>query len=176
MHRRVFMTTVGLALLGSAVAFAQDVTFDYDRSANFRGYRSYAWIRGTEISDELNHKRIVQAVDAQLAAKGLTATDATGEPDLLVAYHAAFDRQLQINTYGAGPYRLGGIGSARVEPIVKGALAVELIDAKTRTTVWRGIASDELDVDAKPEKREKNINHAAEKLFKNYPPKQKEMP
>ena len=33
------------------------------------------------------------------------------------------------------------------------------------------MASKEIDVKASPEKREKNINRAAEKLFKNYPPK-----
>jgi Domain of unknown function (DUF4136) len=176
MHRRVFMTTVGLAMLG-AVALAQDVTYDYDRAANFRGYRSYAWIRGTDIGDELNHKRIVQAVEAQLASKGLTRADANGEPDLFVAYHAAFDRNLQINTLGAGPgFRFGGSGTARVEEIVTGTLAVDIIDAKTRSIVWRGMAAKELEPDAKPEKREKNINRAAEKLFKNYPPTQKELP
>jgi len=174
MHRRMFMTTVGLAMLG-AVAFAQDVTYDFDRAANFARYHSYAWVRGTELADELNHKRIVNAVDTQLAGKGLSRVAANGEPDLLVAYHAAFDSNLQITGMSAGPYRFGG-GSARVEPIVTGALAVELIDARTGSIVWRGIATKELDPDVTPEKREKNIARGTEKLFKNYPPKQKQMP
>ena len=174
MHRRIFMTTVSLAMLG-AVAFAQDVTYDFDRAANFGAYHSYAWARGTEVADELNHKRIVNAVDTQLTAKGLSRAAANGEPDLLVAYHAALDRNLQITHLGAGPYRFGS-GSARVEPIVTGALAVELIDARTGSVVWRGIATKELDPDVTPEKREKNIARATEKLFKNYPPKQRQMP
>src|SRR6267378_932861 len=36
--------------------------------------------------------------------------------------------------------------------------------------VWRGKASKTLDPKAKPEKREKNIAKAVEKLLKNYPP------
>jgi uncharacterized protein DUF4136 len=171
------MATIGLAMLGG-IAYAQDVTYDYDKAADFRAYRTYAWVRGTEIADELNHKRIVNAIDAQLASKGLARTDASTAPDLYVAYHAAVDRNLQINAFGTGPggYRFGGSGTARVEQIFTGALAVELIDAKTRTIVWRGTATKELDVDATPEKREKNINKAAEKLMKNYPPKRKELP
>ena len=172
MHRRMFMTTVGLAMLG-AVAFAQDVTYDFDRAANFSAYRTYAWVRGAELADELNHKRIVTAIERQLASKGVNPAAANSEPDVFVAYHAAFDRTLQIT--GAGPYRFGA-GSARVEPIITGALAVDVIDAKTQALVWRGIATKELDPDAKPEKREQNIARATEKLFKNYPPKQKEMP
>jgi len=36
--------------------------------------------------------------------------------------------------------------------------------------MWRGTASKEVDAKASPEKRDKNINKAAEKLFRNYPP------
>jgi hypothetical protein len=44
-------------------------------------------------------------------------------------------------------------------------------DANTRTVVWRSIAGNEVDVKASPDKRDKAINKAAEKLLKNYPPK-----
>jgi hypothetical protein len=54
-----------------------------------------------------------------------------------------------------------------------GTLAIEIVDAKTRSIVWRGLASADVDANAKPEKREKNINRAAEKLFRNYPPSAK---
>ena len=50
-----------------------------------------------------------------------------------------------------------------------GTLAIDMIDAQTRNIVWRGVASRELDARASPEK-EKGINKAAEKIFKNYPP------
>ena len=63
-----------------------------------------------------------------------------------------------------------GAGTARAEQVVVGTLVVELIDAKTGSTIWRGIATRDVDVQASPGKREKNINKAAEKLFKHYPP------
>ena len=63
-----------------------------------------------------------------------------------------------------------GLASARVEAVPVGALMVDIVNAKTRETVWRGMVSDDLDPKASPEKREKNLNKAVEKLFKNYPP------
>jgi hypothetical protein len=168
------LVSAGLALLGTT-AFAQTVTYDYDKAADFAGFKTYVWVRGTPLNDEINHKRIVDAIDAQLTSKGLAKVEASADPHVLVAYHATFDRDLQISGFssGWGGYRLGPnrSGSARVDKILTGTLAVDLMDAKTRDIVWRGMASKEVDVKASPEKREKNINKAAEKLFKNYPPK-----
>jgi hypothetical protein len=45
-----------------------------------------------------------------------------------------------------------------------------MLSSETRDLLWRGIATRELDANASPEKRDKNINKAAEKLFRKYPP------
>ena len=168
-----FIATLSLMLLG-ALASAQNVTFDFDRATDFSKIKSYAWVRGTNLKDELNHKRIVNAVDVQLASKGLVKVETSANPDVLVAYHAIFDRNLQINGFssGWGGFRFGGnwSGSARAEEMLIGTLAVDMRDAKTRTVVWRGMARKDVDAKASPEKREKNISKAVEKLFKNYPP------
>jgi hypothetical protein len=166
-------TTVTITLLGT-IALAQSVTHDFDRAADFSKYRSYAWVRGTNLDDPLNHNRIVRAVDAQMASKGLAVVDAGASPDLLVAYHATFDKSLAINGFssGWGGYRFGGMrtGSVRADEITVGTLIVDMVDARTKTIVWRGMATKDLDVNAKPEKRDKSINQAAAKLFKHYPP------
>jgi hypothetical protein len=173
-RRAGIVTLIGTALmaLSSTTAFAQEVTYDFDKSADFSKLQSYVWVRGTPVTDEFNHKRIVAAIDQQLAAKGLGKVDGKANADAYLAYHAAFSRNLEINGSGWGGYRFGPArsGSARVEEIVVGTLVVDIIDAKTGTILWRGIASKELDVNASPEKRDKNINRAAEKLFKKYPP------
>jgi len=166
-------TAIGLALLGT-ITFAQNVSYDFDRSAPFNRFTSYSWVKGTPVADALNDKRIVSAIDSQLAAKGFTKVEGTSA-DLLVAYHASFDKNLQISGFssGWGGYRFGGTrnGRATVDEIVVGTIAVDLVDASNKTIVWRGLASGELDPRAKPEKREKNIQRAAAKLFKHYPPK-----
>ena len=172
MRIATFATTVCMALVGTIVC-AQSVTYDFDRAANFTRFKTYTWVRGTNVNDELNHNRIMRAIDAQLTARGFSQVDAIGNPEVLVAYHASFDRDLEINASGlGGGYRLAGPRSAtaRVEEIVVGTLAIDMMDAQTKNIVWRGIATKELDAKASPEKKEKNINKAAEKIFKNYPP------
>jgi hypothetical protein len=172
MRIATFLSTASLVLAGT-MALAQNITYDFDRATDFARFKSFAWVRGTELNDQINHNRVVNAVSAQLAAKGLTRVEASARPDLLVAYHATFDRDLQISGFssGWGPYRFAGrSGVARAEEILTGTLAVDIVNATTKTIVWRGLASKEIDVNADPSKRERNINRAAERLFKNYPP------
>jgi hypothetical protein len=38
---------------------------------------------------------------------------------------------------------------------------------------WRGMGVKEVNTQANPEKRDKSINEAVKKIFKNYPPKPK---
>ena len=173
MRFATFTTVIGLAAMGT-IALAQNVTHDFDRATDFSRFKSYAWVRGTNLNDDLNHKRIMRAVDGQMAAHGLARAESTSSADLLVVYHATFDKNLQINGFssGFGGYRFGGTrsGTATVDEILIGTLAVDIVDARTKTIVWRGVATKEIDTKASAEKREKNINRAAEKLFKNYPP------
>ena len=175
MRSATFAAAAILALLGTVIS-AQSVTYDFDRAANFSKFRTYAWTRGTVLPDELNHARVVRAIENQLAAKGFTRVEAKANSDLLVAYHASFDRNLRIDGYasGWGGPRFGGLrsGTATTREILTGTLVIDMLDASTEKIVWRGLASADLDTSAKPEKREKNINKAADKLFKNYPPKQ----
>ena len=170
---RLVTSLAALALFG-AITFAQSINYDYDTTANFTRFRSYAWITGTNVPDALNHQRIVSAISGQLAAKGLTRIDSQARPDLYVAYHASFDRDLQITGFGSGwgGYRLPGSfsGSARAEEILKGTLLVDIMDTRTQVIVWRALAAKDIDVNAKPEERDTNINKAAAKMFKNYPP------
>ena len=170
MRISTFVTAVGVMLLG-AIAQAQTVTYDVDRSANFSKFRTYAWTRGTELSDPINHERVVRSIDSELAAKGLIRVDASANPDVLVAYHASFEKNLQLNAFGSGWGRFGGLRSATVttETILMGTLVVDIMDANRRTIVWRGVANGEIDTRAKPDKREKTISKAAQRLFKNYP-------
>jgi hypothetical protein len=173
MRIRTFVTTVCLAMLGT-IAFAQSVTYDFDRTASFSKFQTYAWIEGTSVSDELNHQRIVRAIEAQLASEGLSKVERSANPDVLVAYHATFDKSLQITGFssGFGAYRFAGSrsGSARADEILVGTLVVDMVNAKTQAIVWRGTATKDIDVKASAEKRDKSIKKAAEKLFKHYPP------
>ena len=172
MRIATFATTLGLAVLGT-IALAQSVTYDYDRAANFSTYKTYAWTRGTELTDELNHARVVRGVDSRLVAKGLTRVEPSANPDVLVAYHASFEKNLEVSgsTHGSGPFGLGDrLGSARVQAVLVGTLVVDIADARTGAIVWRSLASSDIRPTDKPESRDKKIAKATEKMFRNYPP------
>lgn len=160
----------GLMLLARGAA-AQDVNYDYDRHANFAAYRTYAWVGGTTLAaDDLNHARIVAAVDSQLAVKGLAQEDGLANPDLQVFYQVGLRQDLEFNGYDnrwAVPG--GGPSWARAKPVPVGTLVVGVIEAKSHSLVWRAAATKDLDLGQSPEKWERNLNKAVEKMFKHYP-------
>jgi hypothetical protein len=111
---------------------------------------------------------------SRLVAKGLSRVEPSANPDVLVASHASFDKNLEItrSTHGWGPLGLGDRwGSARVQPVLVGTLVVDIADARTKAIVWRSLASSDIRPTDKPESRDKKIAKATEKMFKNYPPK-----
>jgi hypothetical protein len=165
--------TILIVMLMSAIALAETVTYDFDRSADFSKFKTYAWA-GPGLKDNLNHDRIVRAIDAQLAAKGLVQVDSGANPDVIIVYRASLAKDLHINGFSSGFYRFGWrSGSATATEATTGTLAVEIRDAKSGNVVWFGIASKEVDTEASPDKRDKNIAKTAEKIFRNYPPKAK---
>jgi hypothetical protein len=174
MRMATYVASACLTLLGT-IALAQSETYDFDGAANFASYKTYAWTRGTELTDELNHARVVRAIDAALVAKGLARVEPSANPDVRVAYHASFDTTLEISgsAHGSGPFDVFGDrwGSARVQPLLVGTLVVDISDARTSAIVWRSLASSDIRPTDKPESRDKKIAKATEKMFKNYPPK-----
>jgi hypothetical protein len=182
MQKRVVSAAIGVVLL-PALLLAQKVSYDYDKTANFAGFKTYALKDGTKVGQQLIDDRIVAAIDTELAAKGFTKNESS--PDVYVVYHVAFDKQKDISTYssgyggGYGAYGwgwgggMGGTTTTQVRDILVGTLVIDVADAKKGQLAWRGMGVKEVDTQAKPEKRDKSINNAVKKIFKNYPPKQK---
>jgi hypothetical protein len=168
------------ALAMAPALLAQDVTYNYDKEYDFSQAKSYTWIEGTKVKDPLIDKALVQAIDAQLAAKGLKKVEMAAGPDLAVAYHVSVDEEKQVTGYsssmgGWGGYRWGGgMGTTTTNlstsTVLVGAIMLDIIDIKAKGIVWRGRATKEIDVKASPEKRDKNINKGTAKLLKNFPP------
>ena len=186
--KRVLGLAAAMLLLGSFAA-AQDVSYNFDQQADFTKYKTYKWVevKGGEQPDELTAKQIAAAIEKQLKAKGLTR--ATGDAaDMYVAYQVAVSKEKELQTwdtgYGMGPgwggryhgryYGAGsGMSTTTTSTIYIGSLAFDMYDAAGKKLIWRGMASKQLDVKAKPEKRQKNLDKGMAKLFKNYPPKVK---
>jgi Domain of unknown function (DUF4136) len=156
LRRGVIAVFFGI-VFAAATALAQSVTWHYDRAATFSNYKTYAWTRGTELPDA-NHERVVRAIDAALAGKGLALVEATASPDVLVAYHA----NVEIDASA-------GLGAG--QRVLVATLAIDLSDARTGATVWHSLFSSDIRSSTTAESRGKKIAKATETMFKNYPPK-----
>lgn len=164
-----------LLQLFALTAFAQKVEVDYDKTTNFSKYKTYAWKpgAGTPAQNQLMNNRIIEAIEQQMASKGIVKVDPNDNPDLFVFYHAAVDYETQLNTmsmgWGFGYY--GGNATTYVEKIPVGTLLLEMGDPQVKKLVWRAQGKDTLS--DKPEKVDKTIQKVVEKMFKKFPPEEK---
>jgi hypothetical protein len=180
--KRFFVLSV-ISLLLAAGSLAQDVRYNFDKSADFSKFKTYKWVPikdAAKVSD-LVDKQIKDAVDAALATKGLTKVEGD-DANLYIGYQAAVGEEKQFTSYstgygygpgwGGGWY--GGMGttttSGSTSTIYKGQLDLDIYDSAGHVLVWRGLVSKTLDPKAKPEKQQKNLAKAVTKLLKNYPP------
>ncbi len=175
MHRilRFTLAVLVVAFVASSLSMAQDVRTNYMPGTDFSKYHSYKWvtIEGGIHPNQIVDAEIKQAVDAQLATKGLTKTDGD-QADLYIGYQCAIDQEKQWNGFGmGGGLRWGGMASATSSTINNGSLVVDMYDTSTKQLVWTGTAAKTLDPSDNQDKNQKNLNKAAQKLFKNYPPK-----
>jgi hypothetical protein len=166
------------------MAAAQDVRYNYDKTADFTKYRTYKWVEiKTSDKDEMIDNQIRTTIDAELAKKGLTKTD-SDSADLYVGYQTAITTEKQVNTFstgwgyggGWGGYgRYGGMGtttgSATTSTLYIGALQLDFYEVPSKKTVFRAVGTKTIDTKAKPEKRQKNLAKAIQKMLKEYPPK-----
>jgi Domain of unknown function (DUF4136) len=182
MKRVLFVSTLGL-LLAATTSFAQDVRYNFDKNTDFSKFRTYRWviIKDAPTANDLVTKQIREAVENELATKGLTKID-DDSANLFIGYQAGVSQEKEFTSfnsnwgygggwYGGGWYGPGGgMTTGSTSTIYVGQLAVDMYDSANHDLVWRGVASKTLDPKAKPEKQQKNMAKAVKKLLKNYPP------
>ncbi len=162
-----------LAMLACGAALAQDVSYNSMPGVDFSKFHTYKWItiEGASYPNQIVDAQIKSSIDSQLASKGLTKTDSE-KADLYIGYQASISQQKQWNAYGGGGLRWGGgMASAQSSTINIGTLVVDMYDPSNKQLVWTGRATKTLDPNANQEKKQKNLDKAMQKLFKNYPPK-----
>ena len=176
-----------LFVLGTTVTVAQDVRYDFDKDKDFSKYKTYKWvpIKGADQPDELTTRQVTAAFDTELATKGFTKTE-SDTADLYIGFQTAIGSEKQFTSYstdwgygggwGRGWYG-GGMGSSTTygstSTVYVGQLDLSIYDPAQKQMVWRGVATKTLDPKAKPEKKQKNITKAVQKLLKNFPPQPK---
>lgn len=73
-------------LLWVTSAAAQDIRYNYVRGTDFSKYKTYKWVNvpNAQYPNQILDGQIRQAIEAQMALKGLSKTEEN--PDLYVAY------------------------------------------------------------------------------------------
>ena len=172
-RNRICLTALVLLIACGALT-AQEARTNYMPGTDFSKFHTYKWvtIKGGEHPNQIMDAQIKQAVDSQLAGKGLTKTDADAA-DLYVGYQIAVDQEKQWNSYGmGGGWRFGGMETATSSTIDIGTLVLDMYDQAGKQLVWSGRATKTIDPGKNQEKNQKDLDKAMEKVLKDFPPKQ----
>lgn len=172
MFHRLSLIVLTVAVIGCHVALAQDVRYNFMPGTDFSKYHTYKWVTidGGTHPNQIVDAEIKQAVDSQLAMKGLTKTD-SDKADLYVGYQIAVDQEKQWNGFGmGGGLRWGGMATATSSTINVGSLVLDIYDAAKKQLVWTGNASKTIDPSSNQEKNQQRLAKAMAKLLKHYPP------
>jgi hypothetical protein len=166
-----------LALLMFTSCNTVRVAADYDKEANFKDYKSFAFYKPgmdqAKISD-LDKKRIMRAIESEMVMKGFLKSQ---NPNLLVSIFTKEQDRVDVynNNFGAGwgwgwnPMWNGGFYGNTVTRSTEGSLYIDLIDAKTNELVWQGLGTADLIV-YDMEKKERRIKEIVAKILAKYPP------
>jgi uncharacterized protein DUF4136 len=173
----------GAALLAlCACASGPEIRVDFDRSASFEKFRSFAFQSplGTDRDGyEGSVSRYLKAAARrELEARGLRYDESA--PDVRVNFSAQLAEKVQvINTPHPAPggyyaYRFGyyttwsGYPATQVVPYTEGTLNVDVIDVARRQLVWEGVVigvvSGKTLADPQPA-----IDSAIKEVFSRYP-------
>ena len=156
------------------------VAADYDRSADFNSYKTFAFFKDgidkAEISD-LDKRRILRAIESVLLAKGFTKSKT---PDLLVNIFTKERQEVNVYNQNFGMYGWGwgwgwgpmmGWNQTNVTNSSQGTLFIDLIDANKKELVWQGIGQGYLT--SRMDRKEERIREFVTSIMSKYPPQAK---
>ncbi|MCE7075983.1 DUF4136 domain-containing protein [Bordetella bronchiseptica] len=179
----VKLLTVSVAAgLLAGCASGPTLRSDYDHSANFAQYRTFAFMSplGTDRAgySSLLTERLKQATRGQLEMRGYTYDES--KPDLLVNFNGKLQEKTQVTPAPPpmGPYygyRAGFYGGwpgygwgDDVYQCTEGTLNIDLIDARRRQLVWEGVATGEVN-DLDKAQSAASVEQGVAQIFSKYP-------
>jgi hypothetical protein len=171
------------ALLLSACSSGPDIRSDYDRAADFSGYRTYNFIDGAGPDgagyQSLFTKYMLTAISLEMDSRGYTLSD---NPDLFVNFNAFIQDKTKVTTspssmggyYGYrggyyGPWGGYGYGTeTHVSQYTEGTFNIDLIDARKKQLVWEAVGVGRI-TDEKLKNLEQSVREGVPKFFAHYP-------
>ena len=152
----------------SGSALAQQVSVNYNHSASFANYHTYAWggNNKNQIQNSILAQVAQQDIDNAMAAKGFQKVSEDQNPDLILTASGGEREQTSYNAWGMRGIG-GGMGSITPQQNVEATMIVSLYDLKNKELIWRGIAQDTLSNNGN--KNQDAVNKAVQKMFKQWP-------
>ena len=145
---------------------------DYDKDVNLQQYSTYKWAGIRELEsrnnplyyNELNDKRIREAVDNELTSRGYIQAD---DAELILHYHIVVEDQHMIINEPYGTYGPYWTRQQAVIQYKEGSIIIDIMEASTNSLAWRGWATSV--INGTPDINEKLIRNSIVKLFRKYP-------
>ena len=158
-------------LLTSACSSVR-VSTDYDTSIDFTKYKTFAFYKkGIDKAPikNLDKKRILRALEANLVAKGMSKSSS---PDLLISLFTKSRERININDN-----RFNGFwypwyytpNPVIVSQHTEGTLFIDLLDAKNKELVWQGVGTGAL-IMRNSKEREVRMKEFVNEIMLKYPP------
>jgi hypothetical protein len=159
----VILLLVGFGLMSCS---SISIRTDYDRGADFTKYKTLKWMPNPEKrvsrvrQNSLLDKRIHRAVEDELKGKGYRFVQG-GKTDALIVCHIGVRNKVDIDRYGYWGRRV------HVQRYKEGSIVLDIVDAKTKELIWRGVAQGTVHyLEGDPER----VNEAVFKILEGYPP------
>jgi hypothetical protein len=154
------------SLFTAAGMLLATVITGYKSLDDFSQLRTYSWI-GAPPADDPWAGRIIKGVDVQLAAKGWTKIQISGDM-VISAFGRTRDAQTVQRYYTGieGGWKWQGFGDAPAaaeNPV--GTLLIDIFDGKTKKLIWRGSSTETLSSKPDTSRLEDDITY----MFRDFP-------
>lgn len=164
------------------------VVTDYDTGYDFSALRTFAVVKTRQDSTEnilispFTFSHIHNLLEQEFSQQYQQITG-DGAPDFLVHYHivieekldpGSYDRLYGYGFYGRGyryhpsPLFYGTTGGPRIYN--QGSLIIDLIDAKTKKPIWRGVSEKRLRSGLTPAQQREILTNAVREILAAFPP------
>jgi hypothetical protein len=177
---KIRMTTIaaGVALamvpglaLGQKLGESLKVEVEFDHSADFSAYKTFAWAPFQDPApNPANHVRVTRAVEHELEAKGFTKVGPE-QAGVFVRYQGRLDKKIKGTTSQTeSPWKANNMNTVVTFDLKKakvGTLILELWDGHTKDLVWQARESMSM---PPADRMEDEINKSVRRLMSQYPP------
>jgi len=148
-----------VALIAAQAPPIGKVDSTFDKKANFASFRTYAWTPGSHAFNPAAHQLIVEALDAEMAARGFTKV-ATGA-DVTLSYSSMAVKNVDLNALD----KAERAGSAA--PTKDLGRLVVVMRTPARRQLWSAATREYLEPDI--EKLGATLKAVTARLFETYP-------